>query len=94
MAEVELDIGLVGIFDVVLELQELGLDEVSLIATIRNRGQHGVGNVSYPAQTGSFQSQYRGGDVHAHTPDDNRDQLLFAEFQAKIIYTFHCFSRS
>ena len=94
VAEVELDIGLVGILDVVLELQELGLDEVGLVAAVRNRGQHGVGNMAYSAQTGSLQSQYRGGDVHAHTPDDDRDQLLFAEFQAKIIYTFHCFSRS
>ncbi len=94
MAEIELHLRLVGIVDVVFVLLQLGLDEVGVVVTIRNGRQHGIRNMTYAAQTGSLQCQFCCRNVHAHAADHDRDQLLFAELQAEIIYTFHCFSRS
>ncbi|MOA31962.1 hypothetical protein D3C78_1531480 [compost metagenome] len=90
-AEVELHHRLVAVLDVEFVLLQLVLDVLGVEAAVGNGRHHGVRDVADAAQTGSFQRQRGGGNVHAHATGDDGDQLFVAQFQAKVIYALHCF---
>ena len=89
-AEIELDRRLVLVIDVVLVERELFLDVLGVVAAVGDGIDHRIGNMANPAQTGGFQRQIGGGNIHPHAADHDRNQLMFAQSQAKIIHTLHC----
>ena len=89
-AQIELHLALVRVVDVVFVQLGLFLDKAGVKAAVGDVLHHGIGNMAYATQPRCFQGQFGGGDVHAHTANDDWHQFLFAKTQPKIIKSFHC----
>ena len=81
--------GFVAAGDVGLVLLELGADEFGVKPGVGHGLHHGVGDMADAAEARHFQRKFGTRYIHTHAADDDRNQLLFAEAQAKIINTFH-----
>ncbi len=91
MFQIKLDAGLVVIRDVVFVLLLLLANEFGVVMAIGDRRQHGVGNMSNPAQARGLQGQCGRGNIHPHPTDHDRHQFFITKAQAEIINTFHRF---
>ncbi|MCY1535186.1 hypothetical protein D9M68_705800 [compost metagenome] len=89
VAQVELDGRLVFRVDVVLVHRLLGLDVLGLVAAVRDRLDHSVGDVAHATQAGGLQRQVGGRDIHAHAADHDGHHFLAAHLQAEIFQSSH-----
>ena len=89
LAEVKLNAALVRVGDVAFVKPGLALDEFGVKAPVRHVVNQRVGDVADAAQTGRFEGQLGGGNVHAHAANDEGNQFFFAKFQAEIINALH-----
>jgi hypothetical protein len=76
-------------FDVVLVERELFLDVLGVVATVGDRLDHRIGDVSDAAQTGCLQGQVGRRNINPHAADHDRHELVLAKPQAEIIHTLH-----
>ena len=90
VTQIELNHAFVGIADVVLVELGLFLDELGVEAAVGHVLHHGVGNVPNAAQSCRLECQLGGGNIHAHSADDEWYQFPVTKMQAEIVKSFHC----